>query len=74
MEALLEATIGGVIAANVDDVSLGETDLDAFWAAAVELDVPVIHPHSRKCRPGPANTPCCRWCNSPTTPPPRWAP
>lgn len=37
--------VGGVVAANVDDVSLGETDLDAFWAAAVELDVPVfIHP------------------------------
>ncbi|ETW97820.1 MAG: hypothetical protein ETSY2_43855, partial [Candidatus Entotheonella gemina] len=37
--------IGGVIAANVDEVSLGETDLDAFWAAAVALDVPIfIHP------------------------------
>lgn len=37
--------VGGVIAANVDEVSLGETDLDAFWAAAVELDVPIfIHP------------------------------
>jgi aminocarboxymuconate-semialdehyde decarboxylase len=37
--------VGGVIAANVDDVSLGETDLDAFWAAAVALDVPIfIHP------------------------------
>ncbi len=34
-----------MIAANVDEVSLGETDLDAFWAAAVELDVPIfIHP------------------------------
>jgi aminocarboxymuconate-semialdehyde decarboxylase len=37
--------VGGVIAANVDEVSLGETDLDAFWAAAVALDVPIfIHP------------------------------
>ena len=37
--------VGGVIAANVDDVSLGETDLDAFWATAVDLDVPIfIHP------------------------------
>lgn len=37
--------VGGVIAANVDDVSLGETPLDEFWAAAVELDVPIfIHP------------------------------
>lgn len=37
--------VGGVIAANVDDVNLGEAPLDEFWAAAVELDVPVfIHP------------------------------
>lgn len=37
--------VGGVIAANVDDVSLGETDLDEFWAAAVELNAPIfIHP------------------------------
>jgi aminocarboxymuconate-semialdehyde decarboxylase len=37
--------IGGVIAANVNDVNLGEAPLDEFWAAAVELDVPVfIHP------------------------------
>ena len=37
--------VGGVIAASVDDVSLGETGLDAFWAAAVALDVPIfIHP------------------------------
>jgi aminocarboxymuconate-semialdehyde decarboxylase len=37
--------VGGVIAANVDEVSLGETDLDAFWATAVALDVPIfIHP------------------------------
>jgi aminocarboxymuconate-semialdehyde decarboxylase len=37
--------VGGVIAANVNDVSLGEAPLDEFWAAAVELQVPVfIHP------------------------------
>ena len=37
--------VGGVIAANVNDVSLGEASLDEFWAAAVELDVPVfVHP------------------------------
>ena len=37
--------VGGVIAANVDGVNLGEAPLDAFWAAAVELDVPIfIHP------------------------------
>ncbi len=37
--------VGGVIAANVDDVNLGDAPLDEFWAAAVELDVPVfIHP------------------------------
>jgi aminocarboxymuconate-semialdehyde decarboxylase len=37
--------VGGVIAANVDDTNLGEVPLDEFWAAAVELDVPVfIHP------------------------------
>ncbi len=37
--------VGAVIAANVNDTSLGEAPLDEFWAAAVELDVPVfIHP------------------------------
>jgi aminocarboxymuconate-semialdehyde decarboxylase len=37
--------VGGVIAANVDDTNLGEAPLDEFWAAAVELDVPLfIHP------------------------------
>lgn len=37
--------VGVVIAANVDNVNLGEVPLDDFWAAAVELDVPVfIHP------------------------------
>jgi aminocarboxymuconate-semialdehyde decarboxylase len=37
--------VGGVIAANVDSVNLGEAPLDEFWAAAVALDVPLfIHP------------------------------
>ena len=37
--------LGGVVAASVDGTNLGEAPLDAFWAAAVELDVPVlIHP------------------------------
>ena len=37
--------VGGVIAANVEGVNLGESPLDEFWAAAVELDVPLfIHP------------------------------
>jgi aminocarboxymuconate-semialdehyde decarboxylase len=37
--------VGAVIAANVDEVSLGEAPLDEYWAAAVELDVPVfVHP------------------------------
>jgi aminocarboxymuconate-semialdehyde decarboxylase len=37
--------VGGVIAANVDETSLGEAPLDEFWAAVVDLDVPVfIHP------------------------------
>jgi aminocarboxymuconate-semialdehyde decarboxylase len=34
--------IGGVVSANVEDVNLGELDLDEFWAAAVELAVPVL--------------------------------
>jgi|TARA_B100001971_G_C18189794_1_gene537915 aminocarboxymuconate-semialdehyde decarboxylase len=37
--------VGGVIAASVKGANLGEADLDRFWAAAVELDVPLfIHP------------------------------
>jgi aminocarboxymuconate-semialdehyde decarboxylase len=37
--------VGGVIAANVDGSNLGEAPLDEFWAAAVELAVPIfIHP------------------------------
>ena len=37
--------VGAIIAANVDGVNPGDLPLDEFWAAAVELDVPVfIHP------------------------------
>ena len=37
--------VGGVIAASVDGANLGDADLDDFWAAAVDLDVPLfIHP------------------------------
>jgi aminocarboxymuconate-semialdehyde decarboxylase len=37
--------VGGILGASVDGVNLGEADLDRFWAAAVELDVPLfIHP------------------------------
>jgi aminocarboxymuconate-semialdehyde decarboxylase len=37
--------VGGVVAANIEGGNLGEFDLDEFWAAACELDVPVfIHP------------------------------
>ncbi len=40
-----EGAVGGVVAANVEGDNLGELDLDEYWAAAVELDVPVfIHP------------------------------
>jgi aminocarboxymuconate-semialdehyde decarboxylase len=37
--------VGAVVAANVENVNLGECDLDAFWQTACELDVGVfIHP------------------------------
>ena len=37
--------VGGVVAASVNGANLGEADLDRFWAAAVELDIPLfIHP------------------------------
>jgi aminocarboxymuconate-semialdehyde decarboxylase len=37
--------VGGVIAANIDGSNLGEAALDEFWAAAVDLAVPIfIHP------------------------------
>ena len=37
--------LGGVVAPSVDGANLGESPLDEFWAAAVELDVPIhMHP------------------------------
>jgi aminocarboxymuconate-semialdehyde decarboxylase len=37
--------VGGVTATNVEGVNLGELSLDEYWAAAVELGVPVfLHP------------------------------
>jgi aminocarboxymuconate-semialdehyde decarboxylase len=37
--------VGGVIAANLNDTSLGEAPLEEFWAAVVELNVPLfVHP------------------------------
>ena len=37
--------VGAVIAAEIDGANPGDCPLDEFWAAAVELDVPVfIHP------------------------------
>lgn len=37
--------VGGVAATNMDGTNLGELPLDEYWAAAVELDVPVfLHP------------------------------
>jgi aminocarboxymuconate-semialdehyde decarboxylase len=40
-----EGAVGGVVAANVEGVNLGELNLDEYWAAATELKVPVfVHP------------------------------
>lgn len=40
-----EGAVGGVVAANVAGVNLGELDLDAYWSTAEALGVPVfIHP------------------------------
>lgn len=37
--------VGAVVAANVENVNLGECDLDAFWQTVCDLDVGVfIHP------------------------------
>ena len=37
--------VGGVATCNVNGINLGELPLDEYWAAAVELDVPVfLHP------------------------------
>jgi aminocarboxymuconate-semialdehyde decarboxylase len=43
--------VGAVTATNVEGANLGELPLDEYWAAAVELDVPVfLHP----AQPAPA--------------------
>jgi aminocarboxymuconate-semialdehyde decarboxylase len=50
-----EGAVGGVVAANVEGVNLGELDLDEYWACAQALGVPVfIHPAA------PAPTPRTR--------------
>jgi len=50
-----DGAIGGVVAANVEGVNLGELALDEYWASAQALDVPVfIHPAA------PAPTPRTR--------------
>lgn len=37
--------VGAIVASHVDGVNLGESPLDEFWAACVELNAPVfIHP------------------------------
>lgn len=66
--------VGGVIAANVDEIGLGETDLDPFWATAVDLMCPFSSTlHSPRCRLAPASSACCRWYSLPMIPPLRWA-
>ena len=48
--------VGGVIGANVNGTNLGDAPLDPFWAAAVELDVPVfVHPVQPTPAPRTAN-------------------
>jgi aminocarboxymuconate-semialdehyde decarboxylase len=43
--AVKAGAVGGVAATNVEGHNLGELPLDEYWAAAVELDVPVfLHP------------------------------
>ena len=43
--AVGRGAIGAIVAANVEGINLGEVPLDAFWAKAQALDVPVlIHP------------------------------
>jgi aminocarboxymuconate-semialdehyde decarboxylase len=37
--------VGGVVACNIHGTNLGEAELDEYWAAASQLDVPVfLHP------------------------------
>lgn len=43
--AVERGAIGAIVASNVEGVNLGEVALDAFWAKAEALDVPIlIHP------------------------------
>jgi aminocarboxymuconate-semialdehyde decarboxylase len=43
--AVAAGAIGAIVAANVEGTNLGEVALDAFWAKAQALDVPVlVHP------------------------------
>ncbi len=43
--AVRHGAIGAIVAANVEGVNLGEVPLDAFWATAEALAVPIlIHP------------------------------
>ncbi len=43
--AVAAGAVGAIVAANVEGTNLGEVALDAFWAKAQALDVPVlIHP------------------------------
>jgi aminocarboxymuconate-semialdehyde decarboxylase len=44
--------VGGVAATNVEGTNLGELPLDEYWAAAVELGVPVFL-HPTQARPTP---------------------
>lgn len=44
--------VGGVVAANIEGQNLGDFNLDEYWAAACELNVPVfIHPMAAKPTP-----------------------
>jgi aminocarboxymuconate-semialdehyde decarboxylase len=43
--AVGRGAVGAIVAANVEGVNLGEVSLDAFWAKAQALDVPIlVHP------------------------------
>jgi aminocarboxymuconate-semialdehyde decarboxylase len=43
--AVAAGAVGAIVAANVEGTNLGEVPLDAFWAKAQTLDVPIlIHP------------------------------
>jgi aminocarboxymuconate-semialdehyde decarboxylase len=43
--AIAAGAVGAIVAANVEGTNLGEVALDAFWARAQALDVPIlVHP------------------------------